>query len=91
MILGKTLLITVSSKVKTSSWRCSATNRTYPVRWHVRLPDGTVLNIKPVTNAQEVESRASAGFNYYEGAIEVSGSAGGVGYMELTGYPPQRP
>ncbi len=71
-------------------WWTSATNRRYPVRWHIRLGDGTVLNIKPVTNAQEVESRATANFNYYEGAVDVSGTVRGQGYMELTGYPPNR-
>ena len=71
-------------------WESPTTGGRYPVRWHIRLKDGTVLNIKPVTNAQEVEARATAGFNYYEGAIDISGTAKGVGYMELTGYTPMR-
>lgn len=71
-------------------WWDSPAGGRYPVRWHIKLGDGTVLNVKPVTNAQEVEARATAGFNYYEGAIEISGSTKGVGYMELTGYTPMR-
>jgi predicted secreted hydrolase len=70
-------------------WESPAGGR-YPVRWFVKLQDGTVLNLKPVVNAQEVEARATTGFNYYEGAIEISGSTRGVGYMELTGYTPSR-
>ncbi len=67
-------------------WVSPTSGGKYPVRWYVRLKDGTVLNIKPVVNAQEVEARATAGFNYYEGAISISGTTRGVGYMELTGY-----
>lgn len=71
-------------------WWESPSGGRYPVRWYIRLKDGTVLNVKPVVNAQEVEARATAGFNYYEGAIAISGSTRGVGYMELTGYTPMR-
>ncbi len=70
-------------------WQSPSGGR-YPVRWYVRLKDGTALMIRPVADAQEVEARATAGFNYYEGAIDVNGTTKGVGYMELTGYTPMR-
>jgi predicted secreted hydrolase len=67
-------------------WTSKATGGRYPVRWYVKLKDGTSLTLLPVVDAQEVEARATAGFNYYEGAIKAVGSTRGVGYMELTGY-----
>jgi predicted secreted hydrolase len=69
-------------------WTSSASNARYPVRWYIKLEDGTSLTVQPVVDAQEVEARATAGINYYEGAIRAVGSTRGVGYMELTGYAP---
>ncbi len=69
-------------------WTSSVTKARYPVRWYIKLEDGTSLTVQPVVDAQEVEARATAGFNYYEGAIRAVGSTKGVGYMELTGYAP---
>ncbi len=71
-------------------WWVSPSGGKYPTRWYLKLEDGTVLNVKPVVDAQEVEARATAGFNYYEGAIEITGSTRGKGYMELTGYTPMK-
>ncbi len=35
---------------------------------------------------QEMDTRASTGVVYWEGAVEVIGSKPGVGYVELTNY-----
>ena len=71
-----------------SPWRYwkAPSGASYPLDWFLKLPDGTALTIRAVTDNQEVQSRATAGFNYYEGAVQVTGSVRGVGYMELTGY-----
>ena len=72
-------------------WTSPKSGGRYPINWWIKLSDGTSLTVKAVTPDQEVESKATAGFNYYEGAITVGGSAKGVGYAELTGYAPVGP
>ncbi len=69
-----------------TTWTSPATGGKYPINWSLRLEDGTILTIRAVTANQEVEARATTGFNYYEGAVTVTGTTRGVGYMELTGY-----
>ncbi len=68
------------------TWTSPATGGKYPTKWSLRLEDGTILTIRAVTDNQEIEARATTGFNYYEGAVTVTGTTRGVGYMELTGY-----
>jgi predicted secreted hydrolase len=70
-------------------WTSPKSGARYPINWWVKLSDGTSLTVRSRLPDQEVESRATAGFNYYEGAVSVGGSVKGVGYMELTGYAPQ--
>ncbi len=70
-------------------WTSAKSNGRYPINWWIKLSDGTSLTVRAAVPDQEVESRATAGFNYYEGAVGVGGSVKGVGYMELTGYTPQ--
>jgi predicted secreted hydrolase len=67
-------------------WTSPKSGGRYPINWWIKLQDGTSLTVRAVTPDQEVESKATAGFNYYEGAVTVGGSAKGVGYAELTGY-----
>jgi predicted secreted hydrolase len=68
------------------TWTSPATGGKYPTKWSLRLEDGTILTIRAVADNQEIEARATTGFNYYEGAVTVTGTTRGVGYMELTGY-----
>lgn len=72
-------------------WTSPETGARYPVAWFLRLEDGTSLTITAVTDAQELVTTSAAGIPYYEGAVDVRGSVRGVGYMELTGYAPDRP
>ena len=60
----------------------------YPTAWFLKLEDGTALTIRATVENQEIPSQGSAGFPYYEGAVTVSGSVRGEGFMELTGYAP---
>ncbi len=71
-----------------SPWRfwTAPSGAQYPVAWFLRLPDGTSLTVRAVVDDQEVRAEATAGFSYYEGAVRVTGTSRGVGYMELTGY-----
>ncbi|MGA2396716.1 MAG: lipocalin-like domain-containing protein [Steroidobacteraceae bacterium] len=69
------------------TWRSPRTGTTYPVEWHVRA--GTrELDLKPLMDDQENDTRLSTGAVYWEGAVQAyePGHAAGRGYLELTGY-----
>jgi predicted secreted hydrolase len=63
------------------------TNARYPIANAVRVGDVT-YDIEPLFDDQELDSRASTGFVYWEGAaLARRGDAiAGRGYLELTGY-----
>lgn len=55
----------------------------YPLTWHLSLPDkGIELQLE----ANKIDQLNPGRFRYYEGALTVSGSHNGTGFMELTGY-----
>ena len=68
-------------------WRSARTGATYPVECRVRA--GTLdLTIEPLMDDQEIDTRASVGTVYWEGAVRAlrDGKPVGRGYLELTGY-----
>jgi len=68
-------------------WRSPRTQAEYPVG--MRLQAGSMdLLIEPSMDDQELDSRASTGTIYWEGAVSARGadSVTGRGYLELTGY-----
>lgn len=55
----------------------------YPVAWRMRIPAHDLdLNVAAVFDDQEMHHTV----RYWEGAVEVSGSHSGRGYLELSGY-----
>jgi predicted secreted hydrolase len=71
-----------------ATWRSAATGAAYPVRWRVRTPAGS-FDIRPLLDAQELDSRASTGTVYWEGlseCLDERGALVGRGYLEMTGY-----
>jgi predicted secreted hydrolase len=64
----------------------------YPVEWQIKLPKLAMdLNIRAAIDQQEMRTEGSTGVSYWEGAIEINGSANtqplkGRGYLEMTGY-----
>ena len=55
----------------------------YPVRWRLTVPaEGIDLEVTAAFPAQELD----ATIRYWEGAVDVAGSVGGVGFLEMTGY-----
>lgn len=57
----------------------------YPVSWRLQLPLYQIdLRIDAAFEDQEIRHTV----RYWEGAVRVSGSHQGTGYMELTGYAP---
>ncbi|MDQ2780491.1 MAG: carotenoid 1,2-hydratase [Pseudomonadota bacterium] len=69
-------------------WTSPASNASYPVEWQVVTPAGGFA-LRALTDAQELDSRASTGTIYWEGLSELLDSGGqrvGLGYLEMTGY-----
>lgn len=69
------------------TWRSPRTNVEYPVAMHVRAGK-LELELQPLMDDQELDSRASTGTIYWEGAVRAfsGGRQVGRGYLELTGY-----
>lgn len=68
-------------------WSSPRTGARYPVAMRVAVPDA-VIDLAPLMDDQELDSRASVGAVYWEGAVRAAtaGRAVGKGYLELTGY-----
>ena len=70
------------------NWISPATRVSYPVSWHLRVPDLDIeLEIEALLDKQELDLSV----RYWEGAVAVSGNhadspVAGVGYLELAGY-----
>ena len=69
------------------TWTSPRTSITYPVEFDVHA-GGIDYAVTPLMDDQELDSRASTGTIYWEGAVRVtqSGRPAGRGYLELTGY-----
>ena len=68
-------------------WRSPRSNIDYPVAFRVQA--GTVdITLEPLLDDAELDSRASVGTIYWEGAVRAfaGGREVGRGYLELTGY-----
>ena len=56
----------------------------YPVEWAVRVPSlGIDVQLATRLPQQELENRQN---RYWEGAVEITGTRHGSGYLEMTGY-----
>jgi predicted secreted hydrolase len=68
-------------------WRSPRTGTDYPVGMRVRAGE-LELDLEPLLEDQELDSRASTGAVYWEGAVTAlrKGVPVGRGYLELTGY-----
>ena len=69
-------------------WTSPRTRAVYPTRWQVDTPAGRFA-VRALLADQELDSRASTGSVYWEGASELLDAGGrrvGRGYLEMTGY-----
>ena len=68
-------------------WRSPRTQAEYPVALRVQAGDMN-FELEPTMDDQELDSRASTGTIYWEGAVsaKIGGKLLGLGYLELTGY-----
>lgn len=69
------------------SWRSPRTSIEYPVSMTLEA-GGTTCELQPLLVDQELDSRASTGTLYWEGAVRALSARRevGRGYLELTGY-----
>ena len=74
------------------SWKSPRTGTSYPVVMEFSL-EGKTWRVDPLMDDQELDTRASTGTLYWEGAVHVTGPNGerGRGYLELTGYAQRLP
>jgi predicted secreted hydrolase len=70
-----------------TQWRSPRNNASYPVAQRIYVGD-RIFETRPLMNDQELDSRASAGAVYWEGASTLleGGRPVGRGYLEMTGY-----
>ncbi len=68
-------------------WTSPRTGTSYPVEWHIRA-GARQLDLEPLMDDQENDTRLSTGAVYWEGAVRAleSDRPVGRGYLELTGY-----
>jgi predicted secreted hydrolase len=68
-------------------WRSPRTEVEYPVAMRLRVGERELV-LEPLLEDQELDSRASTGVLYWEGAVTATegGRRIGRGYLELTGY-----
>lgn len=69
------------------TWRSPRTGVEYPVAMALKTGDRE-LRLEPLMDDQELDSRASTGTIYWEGAVRAyeRNALAGKGYLELTGY-----
>jgi predicted secreted hydrolase len=67
----------------TRHWESPDSGSRYPIGWSLRIPSMEMdLALDPYLEQQELNLVVP----YWEGAVRVSGSHGGSGFVELTGY-----
>ncbi|MCY1465250.1 Lipocalin-like domain protein [compost metagenome] len=54
-----------------------------PTRWRVQVPS---QGVDVQLDALEPKAWMHTSFPYWEGPVRISGSVGGRGYLEMTGY-----
>ena len=67
-------------------WTSPHTGARYPVRWRIAIPS---LGVEVTCTAAIPDQELTGGSEfptYWEGAVVYTGSASGVGYLEMTGY-----
>jgi len=73
--------------VASRRWRSPRTGISYPISWRVRAGEFE-LDLEPLLDDQENDTRLSSGAIYWEGAVRAykKNTLAGRGYLELTGY-----
>ncbi|MGA1606358.1 MAG: lipocalin family protein, partial [Planctomycetota bacterium] len=65
------------------TWTSPRSGAAYPAGFRLRIPgQGLDLRVDAAVSDQELDLT----FRYWEGAVDVSGSHPGHGFLEMTGY-----
>ncbi len=76
----------------TQLWQSDQSGAQYPTKWEIQCaPLRLNLTVQPTVFNQELRTKESTGVNYWEGAVEITGTregrpVKGRGYLEMTGY-----
>lgn len=70
-------------QLQAQAWARQKNGKQVPTRWRVRVP-GQGLDVQ--AEALEPQAWMDTRFPYWEGPVRLTGSAGGRGYLEMTGY-----
>lgn len=76
----------------TQLWQSDQSGAQYPTKWEIQcVPLRLDLTVHPIVLNQELRTKESTGVNYWEGAVEITGTregrpVKGRGYLEMTGY-----
>jgi len=65
------------------AWTRQENGQTVPTRWRVQVPNH---DVDVQVEALEPKAWMRTSFSYWEGPVRISGSVGGRGYLEMTGY-----
>ena len=69
------------------TWKSPSSGVVYPILWTISVPSrGLKLKVDPVIRWSQFDARTTTLNVYWEGAVKLSGSHTGVGFMELNGY-----
>lgn len=69
--------------IPVGTWTSAETGIAYPAAFRIELPaEDLTLSVTPLLEDQELR----LSFVYWEGAVAITGSATGRGYLEMTGY-----
>ena len=86
---GKTEILSSKDFVLSTGkkWLSSKTGTSYPVEWQIKIPAKNVdITTQSLRNDSEFDATLTTYNIYWEGAIHVTGSHTGQGFMELNGY-----
>ena len=71
----------------TDHWVSERTGIRYPMGWLMEIPGQSVsLRVAPVIRNSEFDGRVTSYMVYWEGAVDISGTQQGRGFVELSGY-----
>lgn len=65
------------------AWTTQDSGRRVPTRWRVQLPE---QGVDVEVDALQPKAWMQTSYPYWEGPVRLSGSEGGMGYLEMTGY-----
>lgn len=89
---GKTEILGMEdfSLNKAKNWLSDKTGVSYPIEWQLKIPAKNIdVTTRSILSNSEFDATLTTYNIYWEGAIQVTGTHTGKGFMELSGYKKQ--